>query len=101
MSSKNQRPPEAIEDLQRMIDGAAGSRPQPASVGRSVHYVSRGSADGFFRPTCRAAVITEVADAALGIVGLCILNPTGLFFDQHVRYSALNEPGTWHWQERI
>lgn len=35
------------------------------SVGRIVHYVSRGSADGFFKPQCRAAIITVVRLVAL------------------------------------
>lgn len=48
------------------------------SIGRIVHYVARGSADGKFPPTCRAATITEVGDA--GRVGLVVVNPTGLFF---------------------
>lgn len=51
------------------------SRP---TVGRLVHYVARGSADGFFPPVCRAATITEVGE--LGRVGLCVFNPTGEFF---------------------
>lgn len=54
------------------------------SVGRIVHYVARGSADGQFPVACRAAVITEV-DAGTpqrsggGRVGLAVLNPTGIF----------------------
>lgn len=51
------------------------SRP---TVGRAVHYVARGSADGFFPAVCRSAEITEVDD--MGRVGLCVTNPTGLFF---------------------
>lgn len=82
------------------------------AVGRIVHYVARGSADGKFPSVCRAAVITEIdkitiQDAVDEIpkVGLCVLNPTGMFFDQHVPYAAAgtgNElvPGTWHWPER-
>lgn len=42
-----------------------------------VHYVARGSLDGFFPPVCRAAIITEVGpDDA---VGLYVINPTGTF----------------------
>lgn len=48
------------------------------TIGRIVHYVARGSADGKFPPACRAATITEVSDA--GRVGLMVANPTGLFF---------------------
>ena len=58
---------------------------QQPSVGRIVHYVARGSADGKFPPACRAAIVTEVE---LGVpkslggerVGLAVLNPTGMFF---------------------
>jgi hypothetical protein len=89
---------------------------QKPSVGRIVHYASHGTplrADGSqaFTSQCRAAIVTEVE---LGIskmlggdrVGLCVLNPTGLFLhsldaggckqneDEHVG-------GTWHWPERV
>lgn len=51
---------------------------QKPSVGRVVHYVARGSADGRFPSVCRSATITEVD--ADGRVGLMVANPTGLFF---------------------
>ena len=75
------------------------------SVGRVVHYVSRGSADGVFPAVCRAAVVTEVdgLDAVVN-VGLAVLNPTGLFFDREVLEfgsCATLRPGTWHWPERV
>ncbi len=71
-------------------------------VGRIVHYVARGSADGVFPPACRAAVVTEVVhniaptrDDTGSItgatwdgsrIGLAVLNPTGLFFDPDIEY---------------
>lgn len=83
---------------------------QTPSVGRIVHYVSHGSpvrADGTqqYLSECRAAVITEVGpgllpegvdaeiDSDAEVVGLCVLNPTGLFFrrgvqDEHGRAGA-------------
>lgn len=91
------------------------------SVGHVVHYVSYGSPmrpDGTqaFTSQCRAAVITEVSDWPEGIseadkpniaipVGLCVVNPTGLFFhsiaDGGCMQSELGrEGGTWHWPER-
>jgi hypothetical protein len=75
------------------------------SVGRIVHYVSYGSpvrADGTqaFASECRAAIITEVD--ALGLVGLCVLNPTGQFFNRGVEQDEdAHAGGTWHWPEQV
>ncbi len=78
----------------------AGQQP---SVGRIVHYRSLGSADGRYGPECRAAVITEVNEVGDTVhnVGLCVLNPTGQFFDRGVAYDEAGSPGTWHWPERV
>jgi hypothetical protein len=81
------------------------------SVGRIVHYVSYGSpvqSDGtqVFESVCRAAVITEVdlvRRYGRQSVGLAVLNPTGMFFNQGVPYASHLDaltPGTWHWPER-
>jgi len=82
------------------------------TVGRTVHYVSHGTPpreDGTqaFPSACRAAIITEVAtDSGIldGLVGLCVLNPTGFFFhsiaDGGCTHSqSVHEGGTWHWPE--
>lgn len=123
---------------------------QQPSVGRVVHYVSHGtpvspSGTQAFQSQCRAAIITEVAaqgqtllTEADGrehssdevVVGLCVLNPTGIFLrraayhdggetpgredcprqDVHghpFRYCACGwieaslKGGTWHWPERV
>lgn len=52
------------------------------SIGRIVHYVSRGSADGTYPSECRAAIVTELAhaDESSDVVGLAVLNPTGQHF---------------------
>lgn len=94
---------------------------QAASVGRMVHYVSYGSPGGEFTSCCRAAVITE-ADA--DCISLCVLNPTGLFFNPSApydpgsadspvlatAYDTVPEPGcdgkwhnggSWHWPARV
>lgn len=82
------------------------------SVGRVVHYVAHGTPvreDGTqaYPPACRAAIITAVkdpaGDAGGGIVDLCVLNPTGLFFNQDVSYvhAGHRVGGTWHWPERV
>lgn len=85
---------------------------QAPSVGRIVHYKSYGTPGGEFEPACRAAVITEVpfdvpdgygsADVNDGtIVNLCVLNPSGMFFDQCLEYDETgSRGGTWHWPER-
>lgn len=81
------------------------------TVGDTVHYVSHGTPiqdDGtqVFESTCRAAIVTTDADVdrddpdSLVLAGLCVLNPTGMFFQLA---SAQDEdghaPGTWHWPE--
>lgn len=100
------------------------------AVGRSVHYVARGSADGVYPPACRAAVITEVEridpdgyrqDGDQPNLGLCVLNPTGIFLlglgdNRGVRHGAGHHddasrstlcggqhypPGTWHWPVHV
>lgn len=100
---------------------------QPVSIGRIVHYTSYGTPGGEYGRECRAAVVTEVGDD--DTVGLCVLNPTGTFFNRRVRYDpgegrpgdpeCPNRPhdgphrycpcgwaepapagGTWHWPER-
>lgn len=96
---------------------------EPA-VARLVHYVSEGSPvlpDGSqkYSSRCRAAVITEVRDMdpvpehGIPYVGLCVANPTGLFFRTAVPFNAAGDSsagsdvelcggisrpgGTWHW----
>ena len=73
------------------------------SVGRIVHYVSYGTPGGEYGKECRAAVVTEVQDDPRTSAGLCVLNPTGQFFNRAVPYDGAGEPegGTWHWPERV
>jgi hypothetical protein len=81
---------------------------QQPSVGRIVHYVSEGSPvlpDGTqkYASACRAAVVTAVdTDADGEFVDLCVLNPSGMFFD---RGAVADEDGkaggSWHWPERV
>ncbi len=81
------------------------------SIGRIVHYVSYGTPGGEYGKECRAAIVTEVdplsqPDGSQAI-GLCVINPTGLFLNRHVLQADLIENtamypgGTWHWPERI
>lgn len=72
----------------------------PPTVGRIVHYVSHGSADGRYPKTCRAAVVTEVSAGRADPeqIGLAVLNPTGIFFDRQSGHSeGVHRGGTWHW----
>jgi hypothetical protein len=75
------------------------------SVGRTVHYVSHGTpprADGSqaYTSECRAAIVTIVNPD--GTVGLCVLNPTGQFFNSSISGDFTEKSGgTWHWPERV
>ena len=69
------------------------------SVGRIVHYVSYGTPGGEFLSECRAAIVTEVGEDET--VGLCVLNPTGLFLNRGLRHDESKAGGTWHWPERV
>lgn len=104
------------------------------SIGRVVHYVSYGTPGGEYASECRAAVVTvPVSEFASRTpeVGLCVLNPTGMFFNESVVYNegaevsgdpdcqlaashgsplrycqcgwseATLRGGTWHWPERV
>jgi hypothetical protein len=106
------------------------------SVGSIVHYVSYGTPGREYKSECRAAIITEVSEPAPHDehgprVGLCVLNPTGQFFNRNVAYDDSAETpgtpdcpdakahgnpfrycgcgwaeasysgGTWHWPERV
>ena len=80
---------------------------QKPSVGRVVHYVSYGTPGGEYKSECRAAIITAVKEKddngnlLDGVVSLCVLNPTGQFFNEVVLYNEDKKGGTWHWPERV
>lgn len=79
------------------------SGPVP-SVGRDVHYVSYGTPGGEYHSECRAAKITEVhepLDLTGNRVGLCVFNPTGLFFNNAQQDEGGKAGGTWHWPEQV
>jgi len=71
-------------------------------VGRVVHYFAYGTPGGEFPAgVARAAIITEVdqpGDPA-SPVGLAVLNPTGLFFNQHIARGQ--QPGCWDWPSYV
>lgn len=72
------------------------------SVGRIVHYQSYGTPGGEYKPLPRAAVVTQVADDG-ETVGLCIMNPTGLFFPVAVKHAENDAPapGCWNWMPKV
>lgn len=78
------------------------------SIGRIVHYVSLGSADGRFPPVHRAAIVADIprldAERQAGdipVLSLVVINPNGLFFNELVSADLTGTtPGTWHWPER-
>jgi len=91
------------------FDFGTSNMTQTPSVGRICHYVSHGTPvqpDGSqtYTSVCRAAIVTEVSDnAGFGpVVGLCVLNPTGQFFNRGVEQDERTKAGgTWHWPERV
>ncbi len=98
------------------------SEQQKPTVGDRVHYVSHGTPvreDGTqaYAAKCRAAIVTAVRDGepvpehGVPYVDLCVLNPTGMFFNQECRFDewdgttalegAQPQGGSWHWPERV
>lgn len=77
------------------------------SVGRIVHYQSYGTPGGEYLPEPRAAIVTVVYDLPPDLapktehVGLAILNPTGMFFNQLVPNAEEPTPGHWNWPPRV
>jgi len=72
------------------------------TIGRIVHYVSYGTPGGEFAPEHRAAIVTMVDARNLMAVHLCVLNPTGMFFNGVVFHDEdTKSGGTWHWPERV
>jgi hypothetical protein len=74
--------------------------PEAPTVGRIVHYVSYGTPNGEYKPLHRAAIVTAVYGDPEDLA-LCVLNPTGIFFNEHVCYDDNFAGGTWHWPERV
>ncbi|OMD87818.1 MULTISPECIES: hypothetical protein [Paenibacillus] len=67
------------------------------TVGRTVHYYSYGTPGGEYKSEPRAAIITQVHNATC--VDLCVLNPTGMFFNQNVVQGQ--DGGKWDWPQRV
>ena len=78
---------------------------QKPSVGRIVHSQAYGTPGGEHPSVARAAVVTEVGENGDGkdprVVGLCVLNPTGQFFNRGVCFDPDGKGGTWRWPPRV
>lgn len=84
-----------------MTQESIGSTPpQQPSIGRIVHYQRRGSADGVFAPEPAAAIIT-VVHRDIATVGLAVLNPNGLYFNEDVPFAEVPTIGCWNWPPRV
>lgn len=77
------------------------------TIGRIVHYVAPGSADGTYPPAHRAAIITdapkaneEIVDGTPVRVNLMVFNPTGAHWVTGCPYDEQAGPYSWHWPER-
>lgn len=96
------------DEQKTVIAKTEATKPTRPTVGRIVHYQAYGTPGGEFPKTARAAVVTEIdiIDPLVNPdgtkVGLCVLNPQGFFFNQHVRYDGSADPkgGTWCWPPR-
>lgn len=71
------------------------------AVGRTVHYVAPGSADGTYPSEHRAAIVTRVDSKEHGLVSLAVLNPTGIHFVENLPHDPDGEAYTWHWPEYV
>ena len=73
------------------------------TVGRIVHYHSYGTPGGEFKPEPRAAVVSEVNPDDPTLIGVVVLNPTGLFFNRNVKQAPDDAPvpGCWTWPPRV
>jgi hypothetical protein len=76
-----------------------------------VHYVSYGTPNGEYTSQCRAAKVTGVPvgalpyadadhaeewDSTAAVADLCVMNPTGLFFNRCPQDEEHYRGGTWH-----
>jgi len=81
---------EAVEDTSGNVLPVSTTKP---TVGRVVYYKSYGTPNGEYKPEDRAAIVTSVG--VNNQVSLCVLNPTGMFFNECVEQGE--EGGQWDW----
>lgn len=68
-------------------------------IGDTVHYQSYGTPNGEYLPEPRAAIVTSTTKADEGLLSVCILNPTGLFFHENLPFAEKPTPGHWNWPQ--
>ena len=72
------------------------------TLGRIVHYIEDTQSEWGGFPERTAIVVEAVPhDAVEGPTGLRILHPGGTTDDYTVHVYEGQEPGTWHWPERV
>jgi len=64
-------------------------------ISEPVLYQAYGTPGGEYKSVPRAAIVTQVGEN--GVVGLAILNPTGIFFNVAVPYGEIPTPGHWNY----
>jgi hypothetical protein len=114
MDEQNEQAPETVPDDSPAsnTEGAARTPLPKPSIGRIVHYCSRGSMDGVYAPEQRVAIITEVHpftcidgphdhEGETNNVSLAVFTPQGLFFDRLVPFSQIYKQGHWSWPPRV
>jgi hypothetical protein len=73
----------------------------PPSIGRIVHYVSRGSADGVYEPVHVPLLVVaswiEPSENHAVYVNGWTFNSHGQRYEESVPFDGDGERGTWHW----
>ena len=90
MSTDNGEMNEAMQDNRGKTIPTPIVKP---TVGRVVYYKSYGTPNGEYPSVDRSAIITSVGEN--NQVSLCVLNPTGMFFNECVEQGE--EGGQWDW----
>ena len=91
-----------MNQIVAVLETETQEKPQPGvpapTVGRVVHYQAHGSPNGQHKSLPRAAIITAVHED--GGTDVCVLNPTGMFFNPRTPFSAEPKAGHWNWPPR-
>lgn len=69
------------------------------TIGRIVHYMSLGSADGLYPPETQAAIVTGVNQD--GTPSLLVLYKTGMFNLESVPFAETPTRGRWNWPPKV